>query len=191
MEEQYKKVTAIITRLAAENPHITKEQIAKAKSMYNGDTRPIEEIESELIAYSQNIAAKAGKEHPVVDKVQKEEPEKSDIPTITEPAPQAEPQPEESEVYEPLRISLPGEDKKKELQQMIDDALGDMPTVPERTAVENNNLEKPKQYVKNQEQAAAPQNSEAGYGNVVALLTLTIMFSIVTIIMAAFTILAN
>ena len=47
MEEQYKKVTAIITRLAAENPHITKEQIAKAKSMYNGDTRPIEEIESE------------------------------------------------------------------------------------------------------------------------------------------------
>ena len=186
MEEQYKKVTAIITRLAAENPHITKEQIAKAKSMYNGDTRPIEEIESELIAYSQNIAANASKSNVVEEPVKVEVADAKAMPEPeSEPAPAPEP-----EVYEPLKVNLPGDDKKKELQQMINDALGDMPTVPERTATETRDLEKPKQYVKEQSQPVE-SSSEAGYGNVIALLSLTIMFSIVTIIIAAFTILAN
>ena len=180
MEEQYKKVTAIITRLAAENPHITKEQIAKAKSMYNGDTRPIEEIESELIAYSQNIAANASKSNVVEEPVKVEV---ADAKAMPDPTP-------EPEVYEPLKVNHPGDDKKKELQKMINDALGDMPTVPERTATETRDLEKPKQYVKEQSQPVE-SSSEAGYGNVIALLSLTIMFSIVTIIIAAFTILAN
>ncbi len=184
MEEQYKKVTAIITRLAAENPHITKEQIAKAKSMYNGDTRPIEEIESELIAYSQNIAANAKK-----DVIVQETREAAPVQEVIPPVPEVEPkQQEDQEVYEPLKVNLPGEDKKKELQQMINDALGDMPTELERTATETK--EKPKQYVKEQSQPVEA-SSEAGYGNVIALLSLTIMFSIVTIIIAAFTILAN
>lgn len=189
MEEQYKKVTAIITRLAAENPHITKEQIAKAKSMYNGDTRPIEEIESELIAYSQNIAANASKSNVVEEPVKVEV---ADAPVMPEPTPEQEPAPApEPEVYEPLKVNLPGDDKKKELQQMINDALGDMPTVPERTTTETKTSEKPKQYVKEQSQSNEATSSEAGYGNVIALLSLTIMFSIVTIIIAAFTILAN
>ena len=188
MEEQYKKVTAIITRLAAENPHITKEQIAIANSMYNGDTRPIEEIESELIAYSQNIAANASKSNVVEEPVKVEV---ADAKAMPEPTPEQEPAPApEPEVYEPLKVNLPGDDKKKELQQMINDALGDMPTVPERTATETRDLEKPKQYVKEQSQPVE-SSSEAGYGNVIALLSLTIMFSIVTIIIAAFTILAN
>lgn len=189
MEEQYKKVTAIITRLASENPHITKEQIAKAKSMYNGDTRPIDEIEAELVAYSENIAASARATH-VVEEPVKTEPQIVEKPAIPEeePVPEQEPEPE---VYEPLKVSLPGDDKKKELQQMINDALGDMPTVPERTTAETKTSEKPKQYVKEQSQSNEATSSEAGYGNVIALLSLTIMFSIVTIIIAAFTILAN
>ena len=119
MEEQYKKVTAIITRLAAENPHITKEQIAKAKSMYNGDTRPIEEIESELIAYSQNIAANAKKDV-IVQETREAAPVQEVIPPVQEVEPK---QQEDQEVYEPLKVNLPGEDKKKELQSTISTLL--------------------------------------------------------------------
>ena len=59
MDTKYNQITNIITRLAAENPYITKDQIARAKSMYNGDARPIEEIEAELTAYSTQIAEAA------------------------------------------------------------------------------------------------------------------------------------
>ena len=75
---------------------------------------------------------------------------------------------------------------------MIDSAF---PTNKDVDYTEDNNkaVEKPKQYVKTQDQpdqASAP-TAEAGYGNVGALLTLTIMFSIVTIIMAVVTILSK
>ena len=57
MEDKYKQVTDIINELAEQNPFITKAQIAKAKSMYNGDTRSIDVIRAELEAYSNEIMA--------------------------------------------------------------------------------------------------------------------------------------
>lgn len=239
MEEKYKQVTDIIEGLAAANPYITKEQIAKAKSMYNGDTRPIEIIRAELEAYSESIMEQGKKTEADREKFANKPEKQEPIPERTfpqlrgtvyhpeenvmgesvgqEPTPDVEPTPEMAptpeqqpisivpsaspEVLDSLRVSLPGEDKQRELQSMIDDALG---SSSDGYSDENEyqsspvySQEQAKVLVKTQEQAqnSGESNSsvgnDGGYGNVPALLSLTIIFSIVTIIMAFFTIIAR
>ena len=186
MEEQYKKVTEIINEIAAANPFITSDKIAKAKSMYNGDMRDISVIRAELEAYSKEIAERAQADKGI------EPPTKEDVKTV-EPVPtQAPPFKITEEPKQEVDFSLPTPARQEELQSMIDSAF---PTNKDVDYTEDNNkaVEKPKQYVKTQDQpdqASAPV-AEAGYGNVGALLTLTIMFSIVTIIMAVVTILSK
>lgn len=186
MEEQYKKVTEIINELAAANPYITSDKIAKAKSMYNGDMRDISIIRAELEAYSAEIAQRAQEAKKTV------EPPTKDEGKAKEPAPTHAPSfeiPEEPK--EEIDLAMPTPERKEELQSMIDGAF---PANAESDHTEENNFvpEKPKQYVKTSEQPEAHSApAEAGYGNVGALLTLTIMFSIVTIIMAIATILSR
>ena len=209
MEEQYKKITEIIHDLAAKNPFITKEQIAKAKSMYNGDTRSIDVIRRELEAYSeqiraQGLKAEADKKLTADMKEEKQPQPTPNFPPLrgtippeeTEPQFAPEPQqPEEEEILEPLRATLPNEEQQRQLQSMIDDALGG--TAEE---LENDNTyssgtqptkEPEKVFVKVQPSAPPTSDNEGGYGNVTALLSLTIIFSIVTIIMAFFTIISR
>ena len=208
MEEQFQQVTNIINELAASNPYITKEQIAKARSMYNGDMRPLDEIRAELEAYSEEIMAQGikrekGKEL-AAKKVEREEPKESEPAVEKEEEKvsqqggnariQAFPQTEPVEVVE-----LPGEDKKRQLQSMIDDALGE---ASDLLVADNSheqqqvaNKDQAKVLVKTQnEQTPNTGNSasnESGYGNVTALLSLTIICSIVTIIIALLTMIAN
>lgn len=232
MEEQLKQVTNIISKLAAQNPYITKEQIAKAKSMYNGDMRPIDEIRAELEAYSEEIMMQGQKRE--ADKVRPEmRPEKTTpVPTpfpmkpfgtrydpnehieshTAQTAP-VEPTPAvyddniqvvpthnpEGEVLDSLRVELPGEDKQRELQNMIDEALGDHEPKENNSSYEQGTVQTKtpaKVLVKentnqNTNDGDSSSSSEAGYGNITALLSLTIICSIVTIIIAFFTILAN
>lgn len=206
MEEQYKQVTNIINALAASNPYITREQVAKAKSMYNGDTRSIDVIQAELEAYSNEILAQglkaeqdkklAGpkdekKEEPIIS-IRPVTPAPTPHPPIIGDSSQTPEQPEE--IYEPIRAKLPDEEKQRQLQSMIDDALGGSSDSLENedTYTQGNQptKEQGKVLVKTQPQESTP-SSAAGYGNVTALLSLTIIFSIVTIIMAFFTIIAN
>ena len=213
MEEQFQQVTNIINELAASNPYITKEQIAKARSMYNGDMRPLDEIRAELEAYSEEIMAQGikrekGKEL-AAKKAEREEPKESE-PTVEKEEEkvsqqggnariQAFPQTEPVEVVESLKVELPGEDKKRQLQSMIDDALGE---TSDLLVADNSheqqqvaNKDQAKVLVKTQnEQTPNTGNSasnESGYGNVTALLSLTIICSIVTIIIALLTMMAN
>ena len=213
MEEQFQQVTNIINELAASNPYITKDQIAKARSMYNGDMRPLDEIRAELEAYSEAIMAQGlkrekGKEL-AAKKVEREEPKESEpaVEKEEEKVPQqvgnariqAFPQTEPVEVVESLKVELPGEDKKRQLQSMIDDALGE---ASDLLVADNSheqqqvaNKDQAKVLVKTQnEQTPNTGNSasnESGYGNVTALLSLTIICSIVTIIIALLTMMAN
>lgn len=213
MEEKYKQVTDIINRLAAANPYITKEQIAKAKSLYNGDVRPIEKIEEELEAFSEQIAAqgkakevdkgmtipKEEKTAPIADIPVQPTVQPTTVTEETEVAEALEPAKDQSEeIYEPLRVELPGGEKIAELQSMINDALGDPEQLGDSNVMETTtNKDMPKVLVKTPEQNQTSNEgnsstaNDGGYGNVTALLTLTIMFSIVTIIIAFFTILAN
>ena len=130
MEKQFQQVTNIINELAASNPYITKEQIAKARSMYNGDMRPLDEIRAELEAYSEEIMAQGikrekGKEL-AAKKIERDEPKESEPAVEKEDEKvsqqvgnvriQAFPQTEPVEVVESLRVELPGEDKKRQLQ---------------------------------------------------------------------------
>ena len=213
MEEQFQQVTNIINELAASNPYITKEQIAKARSMYNGDMRPLDEIRAELEAYSEEIMAQGikrekGKEL-AAKKFEREEPKESE-PTVEKEEEkvsqqggnariQAFPQTEPVEVVESLKVELPGEDKKRQLQSMIDDAVGEASDL----LVSDNSHEQQQVASKDQakvlvktqnEQTPNTGNSasnESGYGNVTALLSLTIICSIVTIIIALLTMMAN
>ena len=209
MEEQYRQVTNIINDLAAQNPYITKEQIAKAKSMYNGDTRPIDVIRRELEAYSDEILEQglkteqekklAGpkeekKEEPIIS-VRPVTPVPTPVPTIPGNTPEAEEAVEE--IYEPIRTKLPDEEKQRQLQSMIDDALGGSSDNLEEENTYNQGNQQSKEQgkvlVKTQPQEPTPSQSSAddgGYGNVTALLSLTIIFSIVTIIIAFFTIIS-
>lgn len=205
MEDKYKQVTDIINELAEQNPFITKEQIAKAKSMYNGDTRSIDVIRAELEAYSNEIMAQGlkAKENQKLERA-KEEPIVSVEHAAPEPTPEPLPIFTESPVeieQEPINVRIPDETQQKQLQSMIDDALGgaDEDLVDENVNEQGSVItnEKAKVLVKTRQQEpetpteSQPATSESGYGNVTALLALTIMFSIVTIIMAFFTIIAN
>ena len=205
MEDKYKQVTDIINELAEQNPFITKEQIAKAKSMYNGDTRSIDVIRAELEAYSNEIMAQGlkAKEDRKLERA-KEEPIVSVEHAAPEPTPEPLPIFTESPVeieQEPINVRIPDETQQKQLQSMIDDALGgaDEDLVDENvneqgSVITNENakvLVKTRQQEPESPTASQPATSESGYGNVTALLALTIMFSIVTIIMAFFTIIAN
>lgn len=212
MEEQFQQVTNIINELAASNPYITKEQIAKARSMYNGDMRPLDEIRAELEAYSEEIMAQGikrekGKEL-AAKRVEREEPKESEPGVEKEEEKvsqqvgnariQAFPQTEPVEVVESLKVELPGEDKKRQLQSMIDDALGeasDLLVADNSHEQQVANKDQAKVLVKTQnEQTPNTGNSasnESGYGNVTALLSLTIICSIVTIIIALLTMMAN
>lgn len=181
MEEQYKKVTEIINELAAANPFITSDKIAKAKSMYNGDMRDISVIRAELEAYSAEIAERAkavkGMEPPVKEEIKTQEPVPTQARVFQIP----------EEPKEEMEFQMPTPARQEQLQEMIDGAFP-KETDKEHTVEKNNETEKAKQYVKTPQQSEVPVHAEAGYGNVGALLTLTIMFSIVTIIMALVTI---
>lgn len=209
MEEQYKQVTNIINELAASNPYITREQVAKAKSMYNGDTRSIDIIRRELEAYSNEILAQGlkaeqdkklarpkdeEKKEPIIS-VRPVTPVPTPVPPILGDNPKTEEQPQE--IYEPIRTKLPDEEKQKQLQSMIDDALGGSADnlEEENTYTQGNqpSKEQGKVLTKTQPQEPTPsqaQSDDGGYGNVTALLSLTIIFSIVTIIIAFFTIIS-
>lgn len=225
MEDQFQQITNIIYELAASNPYITKEQIAKARTMYNGDMRSIEEIRAELEAYSEQIRAqglKSEKGRKLEEQKSKEiEPERVPQFLLNRKNPyngfyiqefsvkevqstdivdnnvQREYTDEPEEILEPLRVELPGEEKQSQLQSMIDDALGGSSDnlEDENTYNQGNqqSKEQGKVLVKTQPQEPTPSQSSAddgGYGNVTALLSLTIIFSIVTIIIAFFTIIS-
>ena len=202
MEDKYKQVTNILNELADQNPFITQAQMAKAKSMYNGDTRSIDVIRAQLEAYSNEKMAQGlkAKEEQKLERA-KEEP----IVSVEHVAPALTPEPlpifTESPVemeQEPINVRIPDE-TQQQLQGMIDDALGgaDEDLVDEHVNEQGLVITNEKVLVKTRQQepetptASQPATSESGYGNVTALLALTIMFSIVTIIMAFFTIIAN
>ena len=78
---------------------------------------------------------------------------------------------------------------------MIDDALGDSTnnldnnvSYEQKTSLSNN---QEKVLVKTQQESISSPSNDGGYGNVAAILSLTIIFSIVTIIMAFFTIISR
>lgn len=202
MEKQFQQVTNIINELAASNPYITKEQVAKARSMYNGDMRPIDEIRAELEAYSEEILANGLKREKGNElAAQRPEPIQQPMEPELEEEPRVQqiPQVQQEEVIGALKVELPGEEKQRALQSMIDEALGgpsnsfEQKQSNEQQATANKN--QTKVLVKQQnEQAPNTSNSsssEAGYGNVTALLSLTIICSIITIIIALLTILSN
>lgn len=64
MAEKNKQINDLITRIAMSNPNITSSQVAKARKLYNGDFRPLEDIEAELLAYSAEISVNAAAQMP-------------------------------------------------------------------------------------------------------------------------------
>ena len=54
-ELRQQAIEGIIKQIAMRNSSISNEQIARAKSMYKYDTRPLSEIESELNSYAEQI----------------------------------------------------------------------------------------------------------------------------------------
>ena len=202
MEEQFQQVTNIINELAASNPYITKEQVAKARSMYNGDMRPIDEIRAELEAYSEEILANGLKREKGKElAAQRPEPIQQPMEPELEEEPHVQqiPQVQQEEVIGALKVELPGEEKQRALQSMIDEALGEPSNSFEQKQSNEQqataNKDQAKVLVKQQNEQAPntsdSSSSEAGYGNVTALLSLTIICSIITIIIALLTILSN
>lgn len=61
LDERQARIDNLIARIANDNSYITREQIARAKSLYRNDYRPFDEIERELTEYSESIR-QAGKE---------------------------------------------------------------------------------------------------------------------------------
>ena len=202
MEEQFQQVTNIINELAASNPYITKEQVAKARSMYNGDMRPIDEIRAELEAYSEEILANGLKREKGKElAAQRPEPIQQPMEPELEEEPRVQqiPQVQQEEVIGALKVELPGEEKQRALQSMIDEALGEPSNSFEQKQSNEQqataNKDQAKVLVKQQNEQVSntsdSSSSEAGYGNVTALLSLTIICSIITIIIALLTILSN
>lgn len=203
MDTKYNQITNIITRLAAENPYITKDQIARAKSMYNGDARPIEEIEAELTAYSTQIAEAARQS--VIEKPEISEHTNNDIVIENDSIEQvAEPEvistpnltfPEDIESYHSGAL---GNEKKEELREMIDNALNNEANnqTYNNESANTASYNQEKVYVKTPMETTTPQNNglsdnDGGYGSATALLALTIICSIITIVVSVFTIVAN
>ena len=116
-----------------------------------------------------------------------------------EPRVQQIPQVQQEEVIGALKVELPGEEKQRALQSMIDEALGEPSNSFEQKQSNEQqataNKDQAKVLVKQQNEQAPntsdSSSSEAGYGNVTALLSLTIICSIITIIIALLTILSN
>lgn len=188
MEEKYRGITDIISRLAAENPYITRDQIARAKSMYNGDDRPIEEIKAELEAYSAEIAERgrqSGADKAIQPVNAPEIPKETSKVSSDSMLPE-EPTEDMQATAEQSIMNLYGGSSTDE----VNEALQEMLDSAEQNPLQ---MEKPKEYVRTMVETPASDggSNESGYGNLGALLTLTIMFSIVTIILAVFTILAN
>lgn len=196
MDTKYNQITDIITRLAAENPYITKDQIARAKSMYNGDARPIEEIEAELTAYSTQIAEAARQS--VIEKPEVSEFTNNDS-VVEKDGNEEVVQPEISqEDIESYHSGAVGNEKREELRQMIDNALNNEANnqTYNNESINAASYNQEKVYVKTPIEAPTPQNNgladnDGGYGSATALLALTIICSIITIVVSVFTIVAN
>lgn len=192
MEEKFIEITNTINELAAKNPYITKEHISKARSMYNGDDRPLEVIKAELEALSMQIAEREkNKERSSNLENQLRQSNSASF--------QLKAQPNVSEISLDNKATSPSaffanQDDQKDLQRMIDDALSE-PEQETYNAAKSEEAERPKQFVKTTFEESSniesPSVSDGGYGNVGALLALTVMFSIVTFIMAIFTMLAK
>lgn len=67
LEERQKQINNLIMTMAHDNPNIKPSQVARAKSLYLNDTRPLEEIAKDLDQYSEevraSVAEKAHQEH--------------------------------------------------------------------------------------------------------------------------------
>lgn len=55
LEERQKQINNLIMTMAHDNPNIKPSQVARAKSLYLNDTRPLEEIAKDLAQYSEEV----------------------------------------------------------------------------------------------------------------------------------------
>ena len=196
MEEKYKQVTEIIMSLAKGNPYITTSQIARAKSMYNGDTRPLEVIQKELEAYSEQIMAQAKKAHVIKPEMSKEVPQETKaLIEQSYTSSNIEPKIEETKIYEPLQNILPINEKNAELESMFNGEFDNNPNSLEKEESYNaSNVASISQAKVLTKSTSQPYNNistanESGHGSAMGLLSLVIIFSILTIVISCITIL--
>ena len=175
MEQKHKEISAIILRLANNNKYITSSQIARAKAMYSSDLRNIEEIQKELEEYSAEIEARGiarDKEkgiEPPKDKIITDKQETNNIQV-------SQPNLEEGIIFdEQLR--------KNEMESMFNEMPSSQSTISEH----HNYAIEPTSKAKTFSMKPTPTINSAGQENIEGLLTLTIIFSIATIVIAFFT----
>ena len=235
MEQRHKEINDLITKIAIGNPAITKEQIARARAMYNGDNRPIEEIAAELEAYSKEIRENArlaemnklkGKPEAMTPTVptrvesevlvEEMNPElaalmadakKNQSEELVMHAPQGnsdaqgsladeenEPSPDQAPDGGNEAEEIPEQDPYEDLANMLAEAK---PQTTYGDAKDQKVHEAGIQYVKKQTQDSSEtgqqksSDSDGGYGNPSAILTIAIFISIMAIIIGFFTIIAS
>lgn len=177
MEEKHKKISAIISRLTASNKYITSSQAARAKAIYNGDPRDIEEIEKEIEEYSAEIEARGRAKEKETRMEQHKEQQSSINPEIPQNIPISQPIDEYELVEE--------QSKQAEIENMFKEFSNSAPIKEEQ-----HTIEKPVP-AKVLTKTAINSINNAGQENVEGLLTLSIIFSIATIIVAFFALISN
>lgn len=228
LDERQARIDNLITQLANDNTYITREQIARAKSLYRNDYRPFDEIERELIEYSESIR-QSGKEReagealaeqrrevtaePNYKKVPEKNIEEKEVPKfemateapqpeVSLPDPVDEMESDLSELFDPAQpqpVDMEGRlgqvvvadtasampDPTDELDAMFESTTGqetDFTTVDSLGEMEN-----PKVLTKKfEEESKGPTggNGEGGFTSSNALLTISIFFSIMGIIVS-------
>ena len=163
--EKYYKISSIIEEMASKNPNISPEKVSMLKGYYQGDTRSIETIITELNEYS---SARPQVEQPTIFNKNSE-----DIRNVVETAASMH------ETVHTTSAPLP-----EPMPEPIDVELSDMfvPNTPSSAYQGlDTKTENPKQFVK-----TTKESNEGGYSDTATMVMLTTagFFSIITIILA-------
>ncbi len=180
MDNRYEELTELINKIAAKNPYITKDKISKAKAMYLGDQRPLSDIEAELEEYSAEIYEQNTNSQ--MERMPRDVPK--DYSQQVEPTATKESVILQQEVTTPPIDGsyIMGENPNNhqdELYSMFEESNKNA-TLQADESLEFGQ-EKPKQFVKTSKVKSPTQTLSGGFGS---LLTISCLFSIMTIIIS-------
>lgn len=197
MDDKFKQINDLITQIASGNPNINTDQIRRARVMYTGDTRPIEEIEAELLAYLKEIEPPKREELSVIEETpQDKNPEIIDytMPDGQEAFVEIHTDSSETPIYiHGMYHEMENPEKEIIEPETVSEELDSMFENEEKFSLNEAFTElKAPQFVKTPVTPPTTEdNGNGGYGNVISILISTIMLSIMAIIISVVTIIAN
>ncbi len=205
MEQRYKEINNLITKMALGNPNITTTQIARARAIYTTDNRPLEEIERDLQAYSDEINASKSNIPSLAEQITRQEIKSQDTVQTTVSSKETEPKTVEKEqatgeiLLEPaqefstIKHSVPSTEPVDEMAAMLNEYEQISATHNYQASTFHHENVQEKQLIKSQKPPIESTliNNENGQSSTSNLLIVTAVLSLITTIITIFTIIAN